>query len=240
MAKPILILIFTMLTSLVTAQVNELGLILGGSNHFGDVGTSTFIRPNSLASGVIYKFNKTPRVAYRASLSKLVISPDDADSFNEIQNSFKSSLNKSITELSLGFEFNFYEYNLAYREQEGTPYLFLGLSAIQFDAAQSLATSVLPNINVNYAKERTLAIPFGIGYKRKLFGKLAFAIETRIQYTFTDNLDDGKFISEEILPINYPNKEKFNNPKTNDWYSFTGISLVYTFGRPACYTSTIR
>ncbi|WP_139958634.1 type IX secretion system protein PorG [Flavicella sediminum] len=240
MGKPIFILIFTMLTSVLTAQVNELGLLLGGSNHVGDVGSSKVFRPFSSASGLIYKFNKTPRIAYRASLSKLNINPDDADSYNEVQHSFENSINKSITELSVGIEINFFEYNLAYRGQERTPYLFLGLAAIQFKAAQSTAPSVDPEIIVNYENERSLAIPFGIGYKTRLYGRFALAIETRVQYTFTDNLDDGQFISEEILAADHPNKEKFNNSATNDWYTFTGISLVYTFGRPACYNSRIR
>ncbi|HBS53074.1 MAG TPA: hypothetical protein DD806_03630, partial [Flavobacterium sp.] len=43
------------------AQINELGVFVGGSNFIGDVGSTQYINPNSPALGLIYKWNKTPR-----------------------------------------------------------------------------------------------------------------------------------------------------------------------------------
>jgi hypothetical protein len=59
-----------------------------------------------------------------------------------------------------------------------------------------------------------------------LENKTAFAIDTKFRYTFKDDLD---FVSENNLDYSIEGN-------SNDWYMFTGISLMYTFGRPACYT----
>ena len=40
-----------------------------------------------------------------------------------------------------------------------------------------------------YGRKTSYAIPLGIGYKSKLYGTLAFAIETKFRYTFEDDLD---------------------------------------------------
>jgi hypothetical protein len=240
MVKRNLIWLFIIFSSLLNAQVNELGIWLGGSNLIGDVGASLFINPKSAASGFLYKYNKNPRIAYRLGLTNLSVDLNDADAQNEIQQSFQVAVQKTITELSAGIEFNFFEYNLANGKQHQTPYLFLGLAALQYKVAKSTSVLVSPKNSVNYENERSLAIPFGIGYKRQLFRNIAFAVETRWQYAFKDNIDDGDFIAENLIPDTFSEKAKFNNNTTNDWYTFTGISLVYTFGRPACYTTSKR
>jgi hypothetical protein len=237
MKKTFLTFLLVWFSVQINAQINEIGIFLGGSNYVGDIGASTYIRPNSFASGIIYKYNKTPRLAYRASLTNMGINPDDSDSSNEVQNFFQNSFSKNISELAVGIEFNFFEYNLANYRQRSTPYLFFELAAFQYKKAESIAPSVAPTVNINYTTERGIAIPFGIGYKTSLFGKLAISLEARIRYTFTDDLDDGLFIKENIIdPSSIVEKAKFNNPNTNDWYMATGISIVYTFGRPACYS----
>lgn len=237
MKKTFLTFLLVWFSVQINAQINELGVFIGGSNYIGDIGASTYLRPNAFASGIIYKYNKTPRIAYRASYTNMGINPDDSDSSNEVQNFFQNSFSKNISELAVGIEFNFFEYNLANRGQTATPYLFVELAAFQYKAAKSIAPSVAPDVAINYENNRGMAIPFGIGYKRSLFGKFAFAIEARIRYTFTDDLDDGLFIKENIIdPSSIVEKAKFNNANTNDWYMATGISIVYTFGRPACYS----
>ena len=75
-------------------------------------------------------------------------------------------------------------------------------------------------------KKTALALPIGIGIKSKLVGNLAISLETRFRYTFGDDLDS---VSEENRIFNIEGN-------SSDWYMFTGVSLIYTFGRPACYT----
>lgn len=226
MRKRYLILLLIWFTNHTNAQVNEIGLFFGGSNYSGDIGSTAFINPNSPAIGLVYKFNHNPRIAYRATFTSTLLRANDANSNNDVRKSFNNSFKKNLSEITAGIEFNFFEYNLASRSQTRTPYFILELAAFQYNAAKSEA----PLGGVNYETKRNIAIPFGLGYKTRLFGKFAFAIETRIRYTFTDDIDDGLFKKNTSTT-----NAKFNNPLTNDWYMFTGASLVYTFGRPPCY-----
>ena len=65
-----------------------------------------------------------------------------------------------------------------------------------------------------------------IHQKTKIIEKIAFAVETTVRYTFTDELD---YTTSRFSQLNF-------GGTSNDWYMFSGISLVYTFGRPACFT----
>ena len=79
--------------------------------------------------------------------------------------------------------------------------------------------------DVIFTRRTALSIPMGLGIKSLIYGKLAFALEVRANYTLTDGID---FTTEEIPSLNF-------GGTSDDWYMFTGISLVYTFGRPSCY-----
>ena len=60
--------IFSLLvSSLGFSQIYEIGGFLGGSNFIGDVGSSKFVNPNSLAFGGVLKWNRSPRHSYRAT-----------------------------------------------------------------------------------------------------------------------------------------------------------------------------
>jgi hypothetical protein len=69
-------------------------------------------------------------------------------------------------------------------------------------------------------------VPIGVGFKSKLSGNIAFSLETKFRYTFEDDLD---YSTDKIASLDF-------GGTGNDWYMFTGVSLIYSFGRPACYT----
>jgi hypothetical protein len=46
------------------SQIHEVGVFYG-SNYIGDIGPTTYIAPNEPAFGILYKWNKSPRHAYR-------------------------------------------------------------------------------------------------------------------------------------------------------------------------------
>ena len=225
MRKPYLFIAFLWTANLCNAQLHEVGVFIGGSNYVGDLGSPTFVNPNAPAFGFIYKFNKNPRLAYRATLTKMELHENAHQSKQHILEKF-TDLDKTLTEFTAGVEYNFFEYNLDTQGPEGTPYFVFELAAFKY--------STKPN-----DKEKTgIALPFGIGYKAKLFGKLAYAIETRVRYTMTDDLDDSEYILENN-ELGFSNSDtKYHNSETNDWYFFTGVSLVYTFGRPPCCSKT--
>ena len=232
MRKLFLILLLISTTVPLLAQIHEIGGVICGSNLIGDMGSTTFIKPNAPAGGLFYKYNKNPRIAYRFSYSNLVIEPGESE--NEIRATFDLPLKKNIEEFSAGIDFNFLEYSLSSRDYRSTPYFIFELAAIQYKAATSLKPTLTPE--VNYESRRSLAIPFGLGIKSRITNHLSIGLEAKIRYTFTDDLDDSKFIKEVLLPFTgNPEIAKFNNPSTNDWFTSVGFTIAYTFGRAPCY-----
>lgn len=195
---------------------------MGGSNYVGDIGRTNYIYPNKIAGGAFLKYNWNPKIAVRATYSYLPIEANDLDADTKYRKNRGLNFTNTINELALGLEYNFYNYDLSTPGKTWTPYILLEAAAFNYSGISGKdATSN------NIIKNKTsLAIPIGIGFKSKLAGTLAFAIEAKFRYTFKDDLD---FASEKLTPSLEGN--------SNDWYMFTGVSLIYTFGRPPCYTN---
>lgn len=224
MKKYIFFIAFICLTTRSEGQINEIGIFVGGSNYIGDIGSEYYVNPNNLMGGLIYKWNMNPRIAFRGTFTYAQISADDDDATNSERLNRGLRFNNSIKELAFGFEFNYFEYNLDDYRQTHTPYLLFEIAAFNYN----VVTRETAPQEYEYTSKTSFAIPFGIGYKAKLFGDLAIALELRMRYTFEDDIDYNNY---EI------NSLSFGNPNSNDWYMLTGISLVYTFGRPACYST---
>jgi hypothetical protein len=208
--------------SIILGQEYEVGISLGGTNYVGDIGRTKYIYPNKIAGNVFFKYNYNPRVAFRGTYSYLPIQGNDANASTDFRKNRELRFSNTLNELALGLEFNFYEYDISSEDKSWTPYLLVELAVFNYSALER-QNALGENIT---KKETAFAIPIGIGFKSKLIGNLAFSLETKIRYTFKDDLD---FISKRNLNFNVEGN-------SNDWYVFTGFSLIYTFGRPACYT----
>lgn len=206
------------------AQINEIGITAGGSNYVGDIGRENFIYPNDFTLGLIYKYNLNPRIALRGTYTYSKISADDADSDNIARQMRNYQFTNTLHEIAGGIEFNFFEYDLSTREKTQSPYILLEFAAFNYKVAKSETS---PG-NYEYESKTSFSIPFGLGYKFKIIGHLACAVEVGMRYTFTDDID---YNNSSIPSLD------FGNPNNNDWYAYTGINLVYTFGRPACYAT---
>jgi Domain of unknown function (DUF6089) len=227
MKKHLLFLITTCITSISVAQVHEIGFFAGGSNYVGDIGPTYYIAPNKPAFGVVYKWNKNPRMAFRGTYTYIPIEADDTKASSEGRKLRGSNFKNTINEVALGLEFNFFEYDLSSHKNKSTPYLLFEVAGFNYKVVDHQTG---PN-EYSFKSKTSYAIPFGIGYKSLLSGSLAFAVEARVRYTFVDDLDYNK---KDIPALD------FGNPDSNDWYMFTGFSVVYTFGRPACYTTPYK
>lgn len=224
MVKRFLFILIIGITTITNAQINEIGVFVGGSNYIGDIGSTDYVNPNDYAFGVIYKYNLNPRIALRGAFTYAKISADDSNSKNIARQQRDLNFSNTIKELAVGVEFNYFEYDLSTIGKSQTPYILLEVAVYNYNIAKY---QTAPN-EYQYGNKTFLSIPFGLGYKAKIVGNLAGAIEVGVRYTFTDELD----YNNEII-----NALSFGNPNSNDWYVFTGINLVYTFGRPACYAT---
>ena len=222
-----LILIITS-TFVVHSQTYEVGGYIGGANYIGDVGKTNYIAPSSTAFGGIFKWNRSERHAFRGSITVGNIEGNDIDSSDKRRQQRGYSFKNTVTEISIGLEYTFWEFNMYKGEPVHTPYLYTGLTYFWYTALYKRPSD---NIMVDYGEASSPAIPMVLGYKATVGTNLVLAFEIGARYTFTDDLD-GSF------PVkNLENEEslRFGNQNNNDWYVFTGVSLTFTFGRKPCY-----
>ncbi|MBQ4818649.1 DUF6089 family protein [Aquimarina sp. MMG016] len=206
------------------SQTYEVGIMAGGSNYIGDVGSSYYIAPNDFALGAIGKWNRSKRHAFRASFLYAQLNADDSNG-DDRRKQRGLSFNNSVKELSVGMEFNFWDWFLYDGESQFTPYLYSGITAFNYKA-KSVDTNNGNQIT-EYGDQWNFAIPMVIGIKKTLGRDFVIGAEIGARYTFTDNLDGSD-----------PNSgfgQGFGNLDNNDWYVFTGITLSYTWGRIPCY-----
>lgn len=224
--KRILVLFICLIfQNVLTAQIHEIGVFLGGSNFIGDVGKTTYVSPEKLAFGILYKWNKSPRHSYRFSYTQSTIMGNDLDSDVPGRVDRGYNFKNEIKEISAGLEFNFFDFNLHdVLTKKATPYVYTGLTYFAYDE--------LFVVNGETHKDYTagtFAIPMIVGVKSNVFENIVLGFEVGARYTFTDNLDGS-------LPKN-KNLEhlKFGNLNSKDWYVFTGFTITYTFGEKPCY-----
>jgi len=209
----------------VVGQINELGVFAGGSNFVGDVGKESYISPNDLAVGLLYKWNKSKRHAWRFSLSHANLKIDDAKSDSSARNQRNYALKNSVTEFSAGLEFNFFDFDLHDFGFKITPYVHTGLNYFWYDNKYF----VNKKAEKEQSKGSSLAIPITLGIKLNLDQSWILGIESGVRYTFVDDIDGSKPKNSKYEHL------QFGNINSNDWYVFTGVTLTYTFGKNPCF-----
>ncbi|MEJ6793187.1 MAG: DUF6089 family protein [Lacinutrix sp.] len=222
-----LLLITFLGTQISSAQINEFGIFVGGSNFIGDVGATDYIAPKQLALGAIYKWNRSERHSYRISLTFTDIEGNDRDSDDPSRQIRGYEFNNSILELSAGMEFTFFDFNLHNEGNVSTPYLYTGVSVAKHDNFYfNQDGTIVDEKTTSYA----YGIPMAIGYKAAISPDFIIALEIGARYTFSDELDGSVPDAKEAIE-----GRSFGNLNNNDWYTFTGITLTYTFGRNPCF-----
>jgi hypothetical protein len=211
-------------STVLKAQINEIGVFLGGSNYIGDVGPTNYIAPNDMAIGFVYKWNRSTRHTYRFSYTYGQLSSNDADSDVPDRNLRGLSFENKVNEFSAGLEFNFFDFDLHKLSSEFTPYVYTGISYFSYKELFYFNNEVKEDYS-----EGALAIPIVLGVKAKLNRRFIIGLEAGARYTFTDNLDGSNPKNENL------NTLKFGNINSNDWYVFTGFTLTYTFGENPCF-----
>lgn len=206
------------------AQIHELGIFAGGSNFVGDVGRTNYIHPNEPAIGILYKWNKSPRFAWRFSATRAKISGDDSDSDISGRVERDLAFENTITEFSAGFEFNFFDFD---QHESGffmSPYLSSGINYFLYDNLYVMNKQYKTDDNSG-----SFALPIIAGIKMKISPNLILGLESGARYTFADDIDGSLPKNNSLEPY------KFGNINSKDWYIFTGATLTYTFGQKPCY-----
>ena len=221
-----LVLSILLLTAFSTqAQIHEFGVFAGGSNFIGDVGKTSYISPNEFAFGLIYKWNRSPRHSWRASISTAKITGNDASSEITSRKQRGYDFENTVKEVSLGLEFNFFEFDLHQLERQFTPYVYVGLTYTHYKGLFYEA----PNVVKSNSDHGSVSIPFALGVKSNLTKNLILGFEIAPRYTFADDIDGSNPKNDNLQQLS------FGNINSNDWYVFSGFTLTYTFGRKPCF-----
>ena len=222
-----ILLIITILTlQLGHAQIHEFGVYLGGSNFIGDVGATDYIAPNQLVFGGIYKWNRSPRHSYRISLLFSELEGIDKNSDDPSRQLRGLQFNNQIIELSAGMEFTFLDFDLHEGGFVSTPYLYSGISITRHD---NFFLNNSGQLEYEGTKSYAYGIPLVLGFKAAIAQHFVLALEVGARYTFSDEIDGSVPDAKEL------ESRSFGNLNNNDWYTFTGITLTYTFGRNPCF-----
>lgn len=223
--KRFIVLFFLGLLSNLNAQIHEIGFFVGSSNYIGDIGPTTYVNPNEMAYGLLYKWNRSPRHSWRASYTQTKLSSHDKNSDMRSRNKRDYSFENNLKELSAGIEFNFLNFDQHEMSNKITPFVYTGLSYTRYEGL-NFKGKIYPEIKNTYG---TVAIPITLGVKAKVSYNLVIALESSARYSLSDAIDGSNPNEASIGTIT------FGNLKSNDWYVFSGATLTYTFGNKPCY-----
>jgi hypothetical protein len=217
----ILLILLACVVTPLQSQTHEIGFFAGGSNYVGDIGSTNYISPNEFAGGLVYKYNLNPRIALRGTYTYIPVSGNDNDADNAFRQNRGISFSNTIHEFAAGVEFNFFDYNINDYRTTFTPYILAEVAAFNYKSPEPTSSS-----NTILLKNKfSYTVPVGIGLKGRLADNFAIAFETGVRFTFVDDID---FTTDRINSFDF-------GGNGNDWYVFSGVSIVYTFGRPPCF-----
>ena len=243
----------------------EIGFGFGTSYYIGDLNPYQHFEGNKLAFGIQYKWNPTPRHALKLYALRTRLQAYDSDNKDPVLVNRNLHFRTSILEVGAGLEINFYEFSAGKRNNSFTPYLFGGLSYLSFNPQAEL-DGVWFDLNPlntegqgSLLKEQPyklnqIILPFGIGIKTNLFGRLSLSAEYGVRRLFTDYLDDVSTVYanadllrednglvavlladrslEQVLPNGTNEGTARGNPNNNDWYFVSLVSLNIRLGPP--------
>jgi hypothetical protein len=207
----ILFILFSLSTSVISAQYAELGVMTGVSYYLGDL-NSTHFKNSNLSGGLIFRYGFNPRVAFRMNLLLGKVEAYDSESNNINAVNRNLSFQSNFTELAAMVEINYYSFITGDKKTRFTTYIVTGLSYFKMNPKakyldvyyelQPLATEGqgLPGGPDKY-KLDAFALAFGLGAKVNLAGRFAVSFEYSLRFTTTDYLDDVSTIYYDNLVL---------------------------------------
>jgi Domain of unknown function (DUF6089) len=247
--------VFVFFASSVFSQTMEIGIYGGGCYYLGDLNPGKHFLHTQISYGILARYNIDTRWTVKISAYRGNVRGNSQSSSLLPDNNL--SFNSPVTDFSAVAEFNFLSYFTGSRKDFISPYIYTGISAFLYDPSAfgfSLRSLGTEGQNIGYEGRKpygtaSISIPFGLGVKISVTRNLGMTFFWEMHKTFTDYLDDvsqtyyldshsnitGIYLSDPSL--NHQAGMERGNPKNQDWYSFSGLTLTYKFnihGRKKC------
>ena len=190
-------------------RVHEIGFGAGGLNYTGDLAENLKLRYTKPAVNVFYRYNFKNEVSViRTNIRVGRLGVDEAKSSEALRRFRSSKFDGTLLELSLLYEYDFFDFRDIDNKYYMSPFLYGGLGANSFISSPGVPFFI--------------GIPFGAGVKFRLHEGWNLGLELGASKNFTDSLDnqeDEKIYGTSIL---------------TDWHYQAGINLSYTFYNLIC------
>jgi hypothetical protein len=255
MSRLLLLLLFSVASFTVKAQTWEIGGGAGGAGYMGDLNINNPVKISGFSVGAFVKRNFSGYLSAKLNYTFGTISAADSNSNSQQFRNRNLSFTTTLSEISLIGEFNFLHYIPEAGKNRFTPFVYLGVSAVNYfpSTVYQGKTYLLRGQSTEREKKpystTAIAIPYGAGVKYNIMGKLTLAADIGYRNPNTDYLDDVS----GVYPVN-GNGNRFTdrsgektgvyigkpgtqrgdyNPR--DTYFFTQITISYTFVTQSCY-----
>lgn len=194
-----------------SAQRYEVGGALGGMLYKGDVAPSLnprFYRPGG---GVFFRYHVSRSLALRTQLALGQVAAADRLSRDPFQQARNYEFRTNLAELTLDAQYKFRNFAPLRNAKNWTPYLFGGIGFM----------------TANPQVGRRRMHPLGVGVQYEFRRPWSIGVEFGTRFTRTDLLDN-------LGPAQNTAKLQQGNPTLKDHYTFTAITLSYTFYQIFC------
>lgn len=260
MPKISLLVLLLLCSCALYAQTWEIGGMAGAAGYMGDLNQTNPVKVSGAAVGGFVKRNFNGYLSAKISFIHGNIQGADSTSRNEQFYDRNLSFQTKLNEISLIGEFNFLKYIPDVSESRFTPYVYLGIGAVNYTPLaryqghlynlRGLTTEGQSKPYPNFA----LTIPYGAGVKYNFAGKWTLGADAGYRNPNTDYLDDvsGLYPGKTQLPnaisqaLSDRSGERLGTNigsagsqrgdlRNRDTYFFFGITLSYTFVTEKCY-----
>ncbi|MBK7871253.1 MAG: hypothetical protein IPJ74_11540 [Saprospiraceae bacterium] len=203
---------------LLTAQRSkEVGAFVGVSQYQGDLAPSPIAANETKpAIGGAYRYLFNSNFGIRGTATWGKYSGQDRNRIGFIEGERDWSVSGSILELAVHSEWNFFgttRYNnTGLYARQYSPFISVGLGVALANMDLIVPSDDRNKIPEPDATSTFLVVPISAGLRLDITEDFVVTAEFGSRAIFSDYLDGVS---------------KNGNPKTNDWYFFTGISLFY-------------